>query len=38
MLFSSTMPKKVTDFAKASLNKPYVVNIGRSGSVNLNVI
>lgn len=38
MLFSSTMPKKIAEFAKSSLNNPFVVNIGRAGSVNLNVI
>jgi len=38
LLFSSTMPKKIQDFAKQSLFKPIVINIGRAGSVNLNVI
>jgi len=38
LLFSSTMPKKIQEFAKQSLFKPIVINIGRAGSVNLNVI
>jgi ATP-dependent RNA helicase DDX41 len=38
LLFSSTMPKKIQDFAKQSLFKPIVINIGRAGSVNLNLI
>lgn len=38
LLFSSTMPKKIQDFAKKSLFKPIVINIGRAGSVNLNLI
>jgi len=29
LLFSATMPKKIQDFAKSSLVKPAVVNVGR---------
>ncbi|KAL4488411.1 hypothetical protein ABPG72_019261 [Tetrahymena utriculariae] len=38
LLFSSTMPKKVQDFAKQALIDPIIINIGRAGQVNLNVI
>lgn len=38
LLFSSTMPKKIQDFAKQSLFKPIVINIGRAGSVNFNLV
>ncbi|EAS00947.3 DEAD/DEAH-box helicase (macronuclear) [Tetrahymena thermophila SB210] len=38
LLFSSTMPKKVQDFAKQALIDPIIVNVGRAGQVNLNVI
>lgn len=38
MLFSATMPKKIQEFAKNTLNNPLVINVGRSGQVNLNVI
>ncbi|KAL4438851.1 hypothetical protein ABPG74_016571 [Tetrahymena malaccensis] len=38
LLFSSTMPKKVQDFAKQALIDPIIINVGRAGQVNLNVI
>ncbi|KRX08965.1 P-loop containing nucleoside triphosphate hydrolase [Pseudocohnilembus persalinus] len=38
LLFSSTMPKKITEFAMACLQNPVLVNIGRAGSANLNVV
>ncbi|KAL6070872.1 DEAD-box ATP-dependent RNA helicase 35 [Balamuthia mandrillaris] len=38
LLFSATMPKKIQDFAKESLIKPIVVNVGRAGAANLDVI
>ncbi|EGR31756.1 hypothetical protein IMG5_102560 [Ichthyophthirius multifiliis] len=38
LLFSSTMPKKVQDFAKQALINPIIINVGRAGSVNYNVI
>lgn len=38
LLFSATMPKKIQDFAKASLVDPIVVNVGRAGAANLDVI
>lgn len=31
LLFSSTMPKKVQDFAKQALIDPIIINIGRAG-------
>lgn len=38
LIFSSTMPKKIQEFAKKCLFRPVVVSIGRAGSANLNVI
>ena len=38
LLFSATMPKKIQDFAKKALVKPVVVNVGRAGAANLDVI
>ncbi|KAI9291128.1 P-loop containing nucleoside triphosphate hydrolase protein [Neoconidiobolus thromboides FSU 785] len=38
LLFSATMPKKILDFAQASLVKPILVNVGRAGAANLDVI
>lgn len=38
LLFSATMPQKVQDFARESLVKPCVVNVGRAGAANLDVI
>jgi len=38
LLFSATMPKKIQDFAKTALVKPVVVNVGRAGAANLDVI
>jgi ATP-dependent RNA helicase DDX41 len=38
VLFSATMPKKIQDFALQSLVKPIVVNVGRAGAANLDVI
>ena len=32
------MPQKFTDFAKSTLVKPLVVNVGRAGAANLDVI
>lgn len=31
LLFSSTMPKKVQDFAKQALIDPVIINVGRAG-------
>ena len=38
LLFSATFPKKFQDFAKQTLIKPIVVNVGRAGAANLDVI
>ncbi len=38
LLFSATMPKKFQDFAKEVLVKPVLVNVGRAGAANLDVI
>ncbi|GAA5957576.1 hypothetical protein JCM21900_001644 [Sporobolomyces salmonicolor] len=38
LLFSATMPKRIQDFAQQSLVQPIVVNVGRSGAANLNII
>ncbi|KAH8929868.1 P-loop containing nucleoside triphosphate hydrolase protein [Atractiella rhizophila] len=38
LLFSATMPSKIRDFAQHSLIQPVVVNVGRAGAANLDVI
>lgn len=38
LLFSATFPQKFQDFAKSTLVKPIVVNVGRAGAANLDVI
>jgi ATP-dependent RNA helicase DDX41 len=38
ILFSATMPQKFQDFAKKTLVRPLVVNVGRAGAANLDVI
>ena len=38
LLFSATMPQKVISFAKESLCSPILVNVGRAGAANLDVI
>eukprot|EP00978_Attheya_sp_CCMP212_P034027 scaffold140579_cov55-Attheya_sp.AAC.2 len=38
LLFSATFPKKFQDFAKGTLVQPIVVNVGRAGAANLDVI
>ncbi|GMH54474.1 hypothetical protein TrVE_jg11996 [Triparma verrucosa] len=38
LLFSATFPKKFQDFAKTTLVRPVVVNVGRAGAANLDVI
>lgn len=38
LLFSATMPKKIQDFALSALVQPLVVNVGRAGAANLDVI
>ena len=38
LLFSATFPKKFQDFARQTLVKPVIVNVGRAGAANLDVI
>ncbi|EIM90530.1 P-loop containing nucleoside triphosphate hydrolase protein [Stereum hirsutum FP-91666 SS1] len=38
LLFSATMPRKIQDFAQQSLIKPILVNVGRAGAANLDVL
>ena len=38
LLFSATFPKKFQDFAKQTLVRPVVVNVGRAGAANLDVV
>eukprot|EP00246_Nothoceros_aenigmaticus_P003828 TRINITY_DN15032_c0_g1_i1.p1 TRINITY_DN15032_c0_g1~~TRINITY_DN15032_c0_g1_i1.p1 ORF type:complete len:624 (+),score=164.32 TRINITY_DN15032_c0_g1_i1:44-1873(+) len=38
LLFSATMPKKIQNFAKSALVRPVIVNVGRAGAANLDVI
>ena len=38
VLFSATMPKKIQEFALSALVDPIVVNVGRAGAANLDVI
>jgi ATP-dependent RNA helicase DDX41 len=38
LLFSATMPKKIQDFAKSALVDPVIINVGRAGAANLDVI
>jgi ATP-dependent RNA helicase DDX41 len=38
LLFSATFPKKFQDFARETLVRPIIVNVGRAGAANLDVI
>jgi ATP-dependent RNA helicase DDX41 len=38
ILFSATMPQKFQEFAKNTLIQPLLVNVGRAGAANLDVI
>jgi ATP-dependent RNA helicase DDX41 len=38
VLFSATMPHKFQEFAKKTLVKPLIINVGRAGAANLDVI
>eukprot|EP00915_Cephaloidophora_sp_WS-2016_P011026 GHVH01016215.1.p1 GENE.GHVH01016215.1~~GHVH01016215.1.p1 ORF type:complete len:615 (+),score=119.01 GHVH01016215.1:157-2001(+) len=38
LLFSATMPRKIEQFAQGSLCDPIVINVGRAGAANLDVI
>jgi ATP-dependent RNA helicase DDX41 len=38
ILFSATMPQKFQEFARNTLVQPLIVNVGRAGAANLDVI
>lgn len=38
LMFSATMPQKIRAFAESALVDPVVVNVGRSGAANLDVL
>ena len=38
LLFSATMPNKIQNFARSALVRPVIVNVGRAGAANLDVI
>ncbi|EFC50196.1 predicted protein, partial [Naegleria gruberi] len=38
VFFSATMPEKIQNLAMNTLNQPIIVNVGRAGAVNLDVI
>lgn len=38
MLFSSTMPQRIQQFTKSLLQNPIIINVGRSGAANLDVL
>ncbi|KAI0318059.1 P-loop containing nucleoside triphosphate hydrolase protein [Amylostereum chailletii] len=38
LLFSATMPRKIQEFAQQSLTRPVLVNVGRAGAANLDVL
>ncbi|EEF50743.1 dead box ATP-dependent RNA helicase, putative [Ricinus communis] len=38
LLFSATMPTQVQNFAISALVKPVIINVGRPGAANINVV
>jgi ATP-dependent RNA helicase DDX41 len=38
LMFSATMPMKIKAFAESALVDPVIVNVGRAGAANLDVI
>jgi len=38
LLFSATMPRKIQEFATSALVHPIIVNVGRAGAANLDVV
>ena len=38
VLYSATMPEKIREFARMSLVKPVVVNVGRAGAASMDVV
>lgn len=38
LLFSATMPNSIKDFALKALKDPILINVGRAGAANLNIV
>ena len=38
LLFSATMPNSIRDFAMQALQDPILINVGRAGAANLNIV
>jgi ATP-dependent RNA helicase DDX41 len=38
LLFSATMPNSIKDFALKALYEPILINVGRAGAANLNIV
>ena len=38
LLFSATMPNSIRDFAMKALSDPILINVGRAGAANLNIV
>lgn len=38
LLFSATMPNSIKDFALKALQDPILINVGRAGAANLNIV
>ena len=38
LLFSATMPNSIKDFALQALHEPILINVGRAGAANLNIV
>lgn len=38
LLFSATMPNSIKEFAMKALNNPILINVGRAGAANLNIV
>lgn len=38
LLFSATMPNSIRDFAMQALHDPILINVGRAGAANLNIV
>lgn len=38
LLFSATMPNSIKDFAMKALSDPVLINVGRAGAANLDIV
>ncbi len=38
LLFSATMPNSIKEFAMKALDSPILINVGRAGAANLNIV